>query len=93
MYKILIADDHPLFAQALTKVAELEAQRDDVILLIPNIPDRTVPVGDCYDKNRIVMEHGKNTVTARVIRETRGRIKARLSVVDAWLNRNSEPLA
>jgi len=42
-----------------TKAAELEAQRDEVILLIPNIPHPTVPVGDCYEKNRIVMEHGK----------------------------------
>lgn len=43
------------------KASDLEAQRDDVILLIPNIPHATVPVGDCYEKNRIVMEHGKVT--------------------------------
>jgi seryl-tRNA synthetase len=44
-----------------TKAAELEAQRDEAILLIPNIPHPTVPVGDCYEKNLIVKEHGKVT--------------------------------
>ncbi len=44
-----------------TEAAGLEAQRDEVILLIPNIPHSTVPVGDCYEKNRVVMEHGKVT--------------------------------
>ncbi|MHC1680899.1 MAG: serine--tRNA ligase [Methanomassiliicoccales archaeon] len=44
-----------------TKVADLEAQRDEVLLLIPNVPHTTVPIGDCYEKNRIVMEHGKVT--------------------------------
>lgn len=43
------------------KVADLEAQRDEVLLLIPNVPHTTVPIGDCYEKNRIVMEHGKVT--------------------------------
>jgi seryl-tRNA synthetase len=42
-------------------VADLEAQRDEVLLLIPNVPHITVPVGDCYEKNRVVMEHGKVT--------------------------------
>lgn len=41
------------------RVSELESQRDEVVLLIPNIPHETVPVGDCYEKNRIIMEHGK----------------------------------
>ncbi|MHC1709231.1 MAG: serine--tRNA ligase [Methanomassiliicoccales archaeon] len=44
-----------------TNAADLESQRDEVLLLIPNVPHTTVPVGDCYDKNRIVMEHGKVT--------------------------------
>jgi len=42
-------------------VADLETQRDEVLLLIPNIPHTTVPVGDCYENNRIVMEFGKET--------------------------------
>ncbi len=41
------------------KVSDLEAQRDEAILLIPNIPHSTVPIGDCYEKNRVVMESGK----------------------------------
>jgi len=45
--------------QLEAKVAELEAERDDVVLLFPNIPHETVPIGDCYEKNRIVMEFGK----------------------------------
>lgn len=44
-----------------TTVADLEAQRDEVLLLIPNVPHTTVPIGDCYEKNHIVMEHGKVT--------------------------------
>ncbi len=44
-----------------SKVADLEAQRDEFILLIPNIPHSTVPIGDCYEKNRVVMEYGKET--------------------------------
>lgn len=42
-----------------SQAGRLEAERDDLILLIPNIPHESVPVGDCYDKNRMVMEHGK----------------------------------
>ena len=44
-----------------TNAADLESQRDEVLLLIPNIPHTTVPIGDCYEKNRVVMEHGKVT--------------------------------
>ncbi len=42
-----------------SQAGRLEAERDELILLIPNIPHESVPVGDCYDKNRMVMEHGK----------------------------------
>ena len=42
-----------------SQAGRLEAEMDDLILLIPNIPHESVPVGDCYDKNRMVMEHGK----------------------------------
>ena len=42
-------------------VVSLEAQRDEVILLIPNVPHSTVPIGDSYEKNRVVMEFGKVT--------------------------------
>jgi len=42
-------------------VVSLEAQRDEVILLIPNVPHITVPIGDSYEKNRVVMEFGKVT--------------------------------
>jgi seryl-tRNA synthetase len=38
---------------------ELVAKRDDLILLIPNIPHSSVPVGECYEKNLIVAECGK----------------------------------
>jgi len=44
-----------------TNAADLESQRDEVLLLIPNVPHTTVPIGDCYEKNRVVMEHGKVT--------------------------------
>lgn len=42
-----------------SQVAGLEFQRDEAILLIPNVPHPSVPVGDSYEKNRIVMEFGK----------------------------------
>lgn len=38
---------------------ELVAKRDDLILLIPNIPHSSVPVGECYEKNLIFAECGK----------------------------------
>jgi seryl-tRNA synthetase len=40
-------------------IADLEMKRDETLLLIPNIPDVSVPVGDCYEKNVIVTETGK----------------------------------
>ncbi|MCG7845271.1 MAG: serine--tRNA ligase [Methanomassiliicoccales archaeon] len=39
--------------------AELVTKRDDLILLIPNIPHSSVPVGECYEKNLLVSENGK----------------------------------
>ncbi len=42
-------------------VVSLESQRDEVLLLIPNVPHITVPIGDSYEKNRVVMEFGKVT--------------------------------
>jgi len=33
------------------RVLELEASRDELILLFPNVPDESVPVGSCYDNN------------------------------------------
>jgi seryl-tRNA synthetase len=41
------------------KVAELENSRNEVVLLIPNIPDTTVPIGACYDNNCCVKSYGK----------------------------------
>ncbi|MCX6651060.1 MAG: serine--tRNA ligase [Methanomassiliicoccales archaeon] len=40
-------------------IADLEKKRDDTILLIPNIPDGSVPIGDNPDKNVVVSECGK----------------------------------
>ena len=42
-----------------TRAAELESARNEVVLLIPNIPDPTVPVGVCYDNNCCVRSYGK----------------------------------
>ena len=42
------------------KVAELENARNEVVLLIPNIPDATVPVGGCYDNNCCVGPMARN---------------------------------
>ncbi|OPY31012.1 MAG: Serine--tRNA ligase [Methanomassiliicoccales archaeon PtaU1.Bin124] len=33
------------------KVAELEQQRNEQVLLFPNMPHESVPVGSCYDNN------------------------------------------
>jgi seryl-tRNA synthetase len=41
------------------KVAELETSRNDVVLLIPNIPDDTVPFGGSYDNNCCIRTIGK----------------------------------
>ena len=46
-------------AELEAQTVELEAKRDDSLLLIPNIPHSSVPIGDCYEKNMIVSEHGK----------------------------------
>lgn len=40
-------------------IVELEAERDEVVLNIPNIPDASVPIGCDYDGNRIVASYGK----------------------------------
>ncbi len=41
------------------KVTELENARNEVVLLIPNIPDATVPIGICYDNNQAIRTYGK----------------------------------
>jgi seryl-tRNA synthetase len=46
-------------AELEAQTVELETKRDDSLLLIPNIPHSSVPIGDCYEKNIIVSEHGK----------------------------------
>ncbi|MDD1771841.1 MAG: serine--tRNA ligase [Methanomassiliicoccales archaeon] len=46
-------------AELEAQTVDLEAKRDDSLLLIPNIPHSSVPIGDCYEKNIIVSEHGK----------------------------------
>ena len=33
------------------KLTELENARNEVVLLIPNIPNTTVPIGPCYNNN------------------------------------------
>jgi seryl-tRNA synthetase len=40
-------------------IADLEMKRDETLLLVPNIPDDSVPVGDSYEKNVVVTETGK----------------------------------
>lgn len=40
-------------------IADLEAQRDEVVLNIPNLPDASVPVGCDYAGNRTVSSFGK----------------------------------
>jgi seryl-tRNA synthetase len=42
-----------------TRVAELEQRRSDVVLLFPNQPDESVPVGVGYDHNKLILESGK----------------------------------
>ena len=37
---------------------ELEGKREEIVLNIPNIPDKSVPVGTDYDGNKIVMDWG-----------------------------------
>lgn len=41
------------------RVLELEAQRDEVVLNIPNLPDASVPVGSCYEDNRVIVSYGQ----------------------------------
>ncbi len=41
------------------RVAELEQRRGDVVLMIPNQPDESVPVGGDYDHNKLILESGK----------------------------------
>ncbi|MBN1109157.1 MAG: serine--tRNA ligase [Methanomassiliicoccales archaeon] len=40
-------------------IADLEAQRNEAILLFPNIPHRSVPVGDCYERNVLISTFGQ----------------------------------
>ncbi len=40
-------------------IAELEEQKNESILLFPNIPHVSVPIGDSYEKNIVVSENGK----------------------------------
>ena len=51
------------------KVTQLENARNDVVLLIPNIPDATVPVGACYDNNCCVKSYGKERDRKSACRE------------------------
>jgi seryl-tRNA synthetase len=44
--------------QIEAEVISLEEKRAEVVLLIPNIPDKSVPVGVCYDQNSPVSSHG-----------------------------------
>jgi len=46
-------------AKTESRIEELEKDRNEVVLLIPNIPDSTVPVGACYDNNCCVKSYGK----------------------------------
>jgi seryl-tRNA synthetase len=41
------------------KAAEVEAERDQLVLLFPNIPDASVPIGACYDANVCKVAYGK----------------------------------
>lgn len=38
------------------KASQVEASRNDVVLLFPNIPDATVPTGTCYEQNVCTMD-------------------------------------
>jgi seryl-tRNA synthetase len=40
-------------------VAEVELERDQLLLLFPNVPDASVPIGTCYEQNHRIREHGK----------------------------------
>jgi seryl-tRNA synthetase len=40
-------------------IADLEAQRNEAILLFPNIPHQSVPVGDCYERNVLISTFGQ----------------------------------
>lgn len=46
-------------AELESQTTDLETKRDESLLLIPNVPHSTVPIGDCYEKNKLVSEHGK----------------------------------
>ncbi|MFA5312869.1 MAG: serine--tRNA ligase, partial [Methanomassiliicoccales archaeon] len=38
------------------RVAEIEATRDETLLLFPNVPHESVPIGSCYDNNICTVE-------------------------------------
>jgi seryl-tRNA synthetase len=44
------------------RAAEVEAERDQLVLLFPNIPDGSVPIGACYEQNFCLRAHGKEKV-------------------------------
>ena len=41
------------------KIKELRSKIDETLLLIPNIPDKTIPIGENASKNKIVRTFGK----------------------------------
>jgi len=45
--------------QAENQLGELQAQLDDLLLLMPNIPDESIPVGDSEDDNIEVLSWGE----------------------------------
>lgn len=41
------------------RAAEVEAERDQLVLLFPNIPDASVPIGTSYEQNICLRSHGQ----------------------------------
>jgi seryl-tRNA synthetase len=46
-------------AEIEVRVTDLEQRRGEVVLLFPNQPDESVPVGVGYDHNKLIFESGK----------------------------------
>jgi len=44
------------------RAAEVEAERDQLVLLFPNVPDVSVPIGAGYEHNFCLRTHGKEKV-------------------------------
>ena len=44
------------------RAADVEAERDQLVLLFPNIPDASVPIGAGYEQNVRLRAHGKEKV-------------------------------